>query len=185
MFIRVDLPEPEAPMMATISPRSMTRSMSSSTAMVSSPAGNSRRSPRSSSNGVPISEPHARAAATHHGAGARGGIAEDDLLAQFQAFEHLHVDRILQADADASRLDAAVRLQYLHRIEAVAAGAPQRRGRDARHIPRAVQHDAHLGGHGDAQLAVLVGHVERAQVVDGAVGTAGGAAGSAVAGVDR
>src|SRR5690606_29999937 len=138
MFIRVDLPEPEAPMMATISPRSMTRSMSSSTAMVSSPAGNSRRRPRSSRRGAPTSEPPARAAATNYGGRAGGGSAEYDLLAQLRAFEHLHVDRVFQADADAPWVDAAVRLQYLHRVVAVAAGAPQRRGRDARHIPRAV-----------------------------------------------
>ncbi len=45
MFISVDLPEPEGPMMATISPRSIVRSMSLSTAMDCSPLWNLRPRP--------------------------------------------------------------------------------------------------------------------------------------------
>ncbi|EEG10406.1 hypothetical protein FuraDRAFT_0388 [Pseudogulbenkiania ferrooxidans 2002] len=54
MFISVDLPEPEAPTMATISPAMICRLTSRSTATVSSPAWNSRVSPLTSSRGVAI-----------------------------------------------------------------------------------------------------------------------------------
>src|SRR3546814_10109721 len=43
MFIRVDLPEPDGPTMATISPAWIVRSTSFSTMIVPSPEGNSRR----------------------------------------------------------------------------------------------------------------------------------------------
>ena len=52
MFISVDLPEPDAPMMATISPAWMLRSMPLSTATVPSPEGNSRQRSRTSSKGA-------------------------------------------------------------------------------------------------------------------------------------
>jgi hypothetical protein len=43
MFMSVDLPEPDEPTMATISPDSMVRLTSLSATTTSSPAGNSRR----------------------------------------------------------------------------------------------------------------------------------------------
>ncbi|KAG1434079.1 hypothetical protein G6F56_014435 [Rhizopus delemar] len=72
MFISVDLPEPDWPTMATISPAWISRFTSRSTAMTSSPAGNSRRRSRRRSSGAVmlIGAPcpgHRPASACRHG----------------------------------------------------------------------------------------------------------------------
>ena len=70
MFISVDLPDPEVPMMATISPASMVRSIPCSTVSVSSPTGNSRRMPFSSISGAMV-----RTASAHRSGHRRAGPA--------------------------------------------------------------------------------------------------------------
>src|SRR5690606_15586878 len=94
----VDLPEPEAPTMATISPASIVRLISLRTAMVPSPAGNSRRRSLSSSSACATSEPHAHASGAFCGL-RRGWVGPgDDGFAGFQAFQNLDADVVVDAD---------------------------------------------------------------------------------------
>src|SRR5690606_41775069 len=89
MFMSVDLPDPDAPTMATISPASMVRLMSLRTAMVSSPAGNSRRRSRSSSSGWLTLQPHARHALLLLGTCAWLARTGDPAVAGIQSFQDL------------------------------------------------------------------------------------------------
>src|SRR3546814_2096312 len=98
MFIRVDLPEPDGPTMATISPAWIVRSMSFSTAMVPSPEGNSRRafsrvmSGRSPASRVVIDlEPQGAApAARRHRRGTAVGLTGHHPLAFAEARSEEH-----------------------------------------------------------------------------------------------
>src|SRR5690606_4621632 len=124
MFISVDLPDPEAPMMATNSPARMVRSTSRSTGTVISPAGYSRPRPFSSISGAPvmsapISESHRR---TAHRAAARSAsgpvrrLSGHHPVAFRQALDHFGIHPIVQADADLPRLDLAVAGLHPHRL---------------------------------------------------------------------
>src|SRR3546814_2272568 len=106
MFIRVDLPEPDGPTMATISPAWIVRSISFSTAMVPSPEANSRRtlsrtmSGRSPASRVVIdSKPQgAAAAARRHRRGTAVGLPGHHPLAFAEAGAHLGGDFVVEAE---------------------------------------------------------------------------------------
>src|SRR5690606_4930281 len=117
MFMSVDLPEPEAPTMATISPASMVRLMSFRTAMVSSPAGNSRRRSRSSNSAWLTLQPHARHALLLLGSSSRLAGTRDHAIAGLQAFQDLGLDIVVDADLDAPALGLTLGIQDLDGIQ--------------------------------------------------------------------
>src|SRR3989338_1660724 len=144
MFIKVDLPEPEAPMMATISPASMRRFTPLSTATVPSPDGNSRhRSWTSSKAGwaVPVvcvvfmASEHPRHASGAGAACAIGApLTRHHLLAGLQPCKHLGLHAVVQADLDVARvhlLVLAFAFEHPHLVRpGLAIALPQRRRRD-------------------------------------------------------
>src|SRR6478736_4632110 len=106
MFIKVDLPEPDAPTMATISPASMVRLMSFKTAIVWSPAGNSRRTPESEINGPLMSGSRRRAGLRR--SRRRRGVRRHDALAHLKSFQHLRLHVVVHADLDVAHLGLVV-----------------------------------------------------------------------------
>src|SRR6476619_1279185 len=142
MFISVDLPEPDWPTMAIISPASISRLMSSSTVTVSAPVTNRRVRPRSTINGVATSA-SARTATTAAGGGAEqdGAAAEaapgiavvdggagrtagsDHEVALVEAADDFRGDVVVEADLHLGRMDLARRLIInAHAVAALAAG---------------------------------------------------------------
>src|SRR5690606_33647717 len=173
MFMSVDLPDPDAPTMATISPASIVRLMSLRTAMVSSPAGNSRRRSRSSSSAWLTLQPHARHALLLLGPSSRLARAGDHAIAGLQAFQDLGLNVVVDTDLDAPTFGLALGVQDLYgALRGVVACGAQGGRRHQDSLRCLVQDDIHLCGHRDAQRAVRVGHVKEAVVIDGGAGGA-------------
>src|ERR1700761_377635 len=127
MFIKVDLPEPDAPTIAIISPASILRSMSFSATKTPSPEGYSRRTPANSSSALTVQVPRLKAlgsplthsrcesfAITSSGTSGRKlgflrfqsrGISQHDRVACLQALEDLNHGAVVETHLDPTRLD--------------------------------------------------------------------------------
>src|SRR6202035_3327397 len=114
MFISVDLPEPDGPTMATITPRCSVRSMSFRTSMRRPPTAWLLQTP--SSLIIGLSTTPRRISGSGH---LTTAVRRDDLFAFVQAVEHLHVDAVIDADRHHHGRRGAVTLKYPDRVAPV------------------------------------------------------------------
>ena len=166
MFINVDLPDPDAPTIATNSPRAMSRSTSRSAAIDPSPERNSRRTPRREMSASDIA--HKPSGRRRHGRGLRlrRAPADDDPFARLEPGADLAARLVVEPDLHRAAIETAVGVDDLDEALAVGVRRRKRRGRDRHHALGLAEHDPHLGRHVGAQHAVGIVDLEAAVIVD-------------------
>ena len=154
-------------MIATYSPRPMSRSTSLSAAIEPSPDGNSRHTPRSEMSGCDIGLQALRAgpASTRLSPRPNAGRRRPDRRPPSpERISHRTLSS--RPTWTTRRVVGSVGVDRLDRARAVGVGRRQRRRRDRHDALRLAEHDAHLRGHVGAQHAVGIGDLEAAVIVD-------------------
>ncbi|KEH08541.1 hypothetical protein GY14_19340 [Delftia tsuruhatensis] len=114
---------------------------------------------------------------------AGAGLADHHLLAGLQPRQHLGLGVGAQAHAHLALGDLALGIAHAHAVVVVGIAAAQRGGRHEHGLVGLGHAHGDLGGHGGAQLAFRVGHVELGVVVDGLGGLGAGGGRCASGGV--
>src|SRR5581483_6041704 len=166
MFMSVDLPEPEGPTIATLSPASIARSTWLNATKMPSPEGYSRRTPLSSMSGMGVSSVSSQRAARiliHR----RVGSPDHHPFPGFEPRQDLRVHMVVDSDADLALRLPPLGIHHHHARRRRSGGnGSQRRRRHCKRLPGLIEYDVDLHGHGDAQFPIVVTHIEQAVIVN-------------------